>query len=103
MVTDQQENNVPHLGDVLKAYSAEMGVLPDVIIVHIGAPMNALEMSLKSQNIPSDTYTFSGDYYSLPGLLPLIAGGTRLDLLNDIMDYPLPQRKAKQLAVSTAS
>jgi hypothetical protein len=103
MVTDQEENQLPRLADVLKAYSDEINVLPDVIIVHIGGKSDYLEKTLKDKGISCDVYTFSGDYYSLPGLLPLIAGGTRLDLLSAIMDHPMPERKAKQLAVAALS
>jgi hypothetical protein len=45
-----------------------------------------------------DTFDFNGDYYSLPSLLPMLAGGSRADLLMEIMDQPLLKRKARQLA-----
>ena len=34
------------------------------------------------------------DYYSLPNLVPLLARPSRLDLLMEIMEYPLPKRLA---------
>ena len=40
-----------------------------------------------------DTFDFTGDYYSLPNLVPLLAQPSKLDLLMEIMNYPLPQRQ----------
>ena len=34
-----------------------------------------------------------GDYYSLPNLLALLEPPSEFDLLMEIMDYPLPERK----------
>jgi len=101
MVTDEGENQTPYLVPTLKAYAAELGVMPDMIIVKVGRSSNQLELALAAEGMSCDTFTFSGDYYSLPSLLPLIAGGTRLDLLMQIMSYPLPERKVKQLAGAT--
>ena len=33
-----------------------------------------------------------GDYYSLTNILPLLSKPSRLELIMDIMAYPLPQR-----------
>jgi hypothetical protein len=101
MVTDEEENQAPLLVPTLKTYSNELGVMPDVIIVKVGHSSRRLEQALEAEGMVCDTFTFSGDYYSLPSLLPLIAGGTRLDLLMEIMNYPMPERKVKQLAAAT--
>jgi hypothetical protein len=101
MVTDEEENQAPLLVPTLKTYSNELGVMPDVIIVKVGHSSRRLEQALEAEGMVCDTFTFSGDYYSLPSLLPLIAGGTRLDLLMGIMNYPMPERKVKQLAAAT--
>jgi hypothetical protein len=39
-------------------------------------------------------FEFCGDYYSLPNLVPLLAKPNRLELLMEIMEYPLPVRRA---------
>lgn len=101
MVTDEDENHTPNLVPTLKAYCNDLGVMPDVIIVKVGRASNHLERLLAAEGLACDTFTFSGDYYSLPSLLPLIAGGTRLDLLMEIMNYPMPERKVKQLVAAT--
>jgi hypothetical protein len=50
---------------------------------------------LKQQQAPVDTFTFAGDYYSLPKLVPLLTPPSRLDLLMEILDMPLPVRADK--------
>jgi hypothetical protein len=98
IVTDQEENAAPFMAPTLKQYAQEIGVLPNVIIVNVGRNSSHLQRSLTAADIAVDTFDFNGDYYSLPSLLPMLAGGTRLEFLMDIMDYPLPERKPAQRA-----
>ena len=39
-------------------------------------------------------FQFGGDYYALPNLIPLLSRPSKLELLMEIMDYPLPRRKS---------
>lgn len=94
MVTDQGENTAPYLLQTLNQYGAELGVTPDVLMVNVGNHSTELERQIAKSGLACDSYTFSGDYYSLPDLLPLIAGGTRLEMLMTIMSFPLPQRSS---------
>jgi hypothetical protein len=49
---------------------------------------------LKSAKIPFDAYKPAGaDYYGLPGLLPMLARNSKLDLVYEIMQTPLLKRK----------
>jgi len=101
MVTDQGENQNPRLVPSLQAYSNDMHFTPHIIIVNVGAGKdNTLERALDQAGMSCDTFTFSGDYYSLPSLLPMIAGGDRTQLLLEIMSVPLPERKSKTLAAA---
>jgi hypothetical protein len=97
MITDQGENAHPNFATALKHYTESMSVTPSVIIVNVGAFSDAVERSLKSMDVEVDTFTFKGDYYSLPNLIPLLCSGTRLELLMDIMNYELPRRQEKML------
>lgn len=47
----------------------------------------------RAPGIPVETFDFKGDYYGLPNLIPLLAPASKLDLLMEIMDYPLPARR----------
>jgi hypothetical protein len=73
-------------------------VTPDILLVNVGSYSNKLETQLTHAGFTCDTFTFTGDYYSLPSLLPMIAGGTRLELLMAIMSHPMPARSKKQSA-----
>jgi hypothetical protein len=97
MVTDQGENTPPMLLPTLQQYSSELGVTPDILLVNVGSCSDQLETQLSRAGFNCDTFTFTGDYYSLPSLLPMIAGGTRLELLMTIMSHPMPTRSKKQL------
>lgn len=92
MITDQEENCAPLMAPALKEYATLTGEYPNVVIVNIGKHSRKVESSLRSLDVVVDTYTFNGDYYSLPNLIPLLEGGSRLDLLMEILDYPLPIR-----------
>ncbi len=41
----------------------------------------------------ADAFQFTGDYYALPNLVPLLSRPSKLDLLMEILEYPLPVRK----------
>jgi len=94
MVTDEEENQAPYFVETLKRYSQELSISPHVIFVKTRGALTQLENQCRTERIPFDTYQFSGDYYALPNLVPLLSRPSRLDLLLDIMAYPLPRRKA---------
>jgi hypothetical protein len=92
LVTDEEENTSPMFADVYANYQRDLGVAPNVVIVKVGQASTWLEDKLKGK-VPVDTFTFSGDYYSLPNLIPLLARPSRLELLMEILDTPLPVRE----------
>ena len=95
LVTDEGENATPYFSEVYKNYCRELGVMPNVVIVRVGTSYNWVETQLKQQQAPVETFTFAGDYYSLPNLVPLLTRPSRLDLLMEIMEIPLPVRDDK--------
>ncbi len=94
MVTDEGENTAPYFVETLKHYREELKADPHVVFVKTRGAMDYLERQCQGECIPFDAYQFTGDYYALPNLLPLLTRPTRLDLLLEIMAYPLPKRKA---------
>lgn len=94
MVTDEEENSSPRFVAALKQYQAELKTAPHVFFVKTRGASNQLEQQCQRERIPCDVYQFSGDYYALPNLLPLLIRPSKLDLLLEIMAYPLPVRKA---------
>jgi hypothetical protein len=94
MVTDEEENTPPLFVDGLKKYREAMQADPTVCFVKTPKASSLLEDRCKAAGIVCDAFQFSGDYYSLPNLVPLLARPSKLELLMEIMEYPLPQRKA---------
>lgn len=98
IITDEEENNSPTFVTELQRIRTELAITPHVVIVQVtnssGAWNNQLERQATQAGITHDKWQFNGDYMSLPGLIPFLTGGSKLDLLMDIMTYELPQRKA---------
>ena len=95
IVTDEGENTAPYFPRVYRDYCRTLGLLPNILIVQVeGYCRGYLAEKLKETQAPVDTFAFKGDYYSLPNLIPLLSRPSRLELLLEIMDTPLPQRAA---------
>lgn len=94
VVTDEGDNHNPLFRNGYESYANYTGTRPDVVILRIPPASSNVEQQCKSHNIPHQVYTFNGDYYSLPNLIPFLTRKGKLDLLLEIMDYPLPVRKA---------
>jgi len=93
MVTDEEENTSPGFADAWKLYQNEVKTAPNVVFVKTQGATDRLERACRAANIPFDAYQFTGDYYALPNLVPMLTRASKLELLMDIMAYPLPQRK----------
>jgi hypothetical protein len=94
LVTDEGENQAPLFANAYKAYSEETNTRPDVILVKVGHASNVLERACTGLGIAPSVFTFSGDYYALPNLIPLLQRPSMVDVLMEILEYPLPERKA---------
>jgi len=98
LVTDEGEVSKPEFWPTLVEYRAAVGADPSVVIVKVpddhGAWSDRLEVKARAAGESVDVWTFNGDYYSLPQLIPLINKTSKLDLLMEIMSTPLPERKA---------
>ena len=93
IITDELENQPPFFVDAMQKYMKE--IEPDVRVCIIRPPHSHDTVSKQCQaaGIPVDIFDFTGDYYSLPNLVPLLARPSKMDLLMEIMSYPLPERK----------
>ena len=92
IVTDEGENTSPYFNLVYPRYCEELNVSPNVVIVKVGNHSNYLEQKLQQNQVSFETFTFAGDYYSLPNLVPLLSRPSRLELLMEILETPLPVR-----------
>ena len=94
LVTDEGENQGPLFVPTLLKYREALGADPNVCIVRVPGSTSGLETQCRTARITVDTFQFGGDYYALPNLIPLLSKPSKLELLMEILDYPLPQRKS---------
>ena len=92
IVTDEGDNTAPFFHDAYLRYGNELALRPDVLIVRVGGAVNTVEKNLLSVGVASQVFTFAGDYYSLPNLIPLLSRPSRIELLAEIMKTKLPSR-----------
>ena len=93
LVTDEQENASPYFVDALQKYRQDMKADPTVCIVRTPGATDYLEKRCRQAGLAVDAFQFDGDYYALPNLVPLLTRPSRLELLMEILEYPLPARK----------
>lgn len=93
LITDEGENTAPCLVDALKRYRQKTKADPNVCFVRTPGSHTGLERQCGQAGFQVDAYQFTGDYYALPNLVPLLSRPTKLELLMEIMEYPLPQRQ----------
>lgn len=96
LVTDGGENEPPFFLQSLRTYREELKTDPNICFVKVAgqAQSDHVERGLKREGILVDSFEFTGDYYALPNLLPLVTKPSRLELLEEIMTWPLPERLA---------
>jgi hypothetical protein len=93
VVTDEEENHAPLFVETLKKYREEVKADPNVCFVRTPGASTQLEDQCRAAGIMADAFQFTGDYYALPNLVPLLSRPSKLDLLMEILEYPLPARK----------
>src|SRR5262249_21506585 len=93
VVTDEEEYDPPFFVESLLKYRQAWGVDPSVCFVRVPDSSRRLEEQCKRAGVAAATFDFSGDYYALPNLVALLEPPSELDLLLEVMDYPLPQRR----------
>jgi hypothetical protein len=99
LVTDEGENTVPYFRNAWNEYKEQMQTTLSVIIVQVGGPNPRFERDLQEQGIETTSYRFSGDYYSLPNVLPLLALPSKAELVDMIMSFELPKRPVSSVGV----
>lgn len=93
IVTDMGDNTAPLFHDAYAAYERAMRVSPQVTIVAVDrdyASARTFLSHLTTRAIPHTVWEFSGDYYALPNLLPLLAAPSRAELVAQVLAVPLP-------------
>jgi len=94
MITDEQQNTPPPFVPTYREYCAELKAQPSICLVRTPGGCSFIEDQCRREGIEVDVFQFTGDYYALPNLVPMLARPSKLELLMEIMDYPLPERKS---------
>jgi hypothetical protein len=94
VVTDEGENTAPLFVPELQKYRDELKVEPAVCFVKVTGATAELEAACRKGGVAADAYQFDGDYYALPNLVPLLARPSKRELLQEILEYPLPERRS---------
>jgi len=94
LVTDEGENQGPLFVPTLAKYREAVKADPNVCIVRVPGSTTGVETQCRKAGVNVDVFQFGGDYYALPNLVPLLSKPSKLELLMEILDYPLPQRKS---------
>lgn len=95
MITDEGENQSPTFMKALRTYSEKIGSTPSVLIIRCGnrGSWGKISEPLIRNGFDVEVYEFNGDYYSLPNMIHFLTKPSKLDLLIEIMNYTLPERK----------
>ncbi len=93
IVTDEGENTAPFFVNELQKYQEECGVDPQVVIIRVGSASNHLQAQIAKAGYQVDVFPFSGDYYALPNVIPFLLQPSKVELVLEIMEYPLPERE----------
>jgi hypothetical protein len=94
IVTDEEEYTPPLFVESFLKYRQATGADPTICIVRVAESTRRLEEQCKRAGLAVSTFDFNGDYYSLPNLVPLLEPPSEVDLLLEILDFPLPKRAA---------
>ena len=89
LMPDEGENTTPYFAQTYEAYKRDLMVEPGVLVVKVGYGCDWVERRLQEKQAQVDTFTFAGNYYSLP-LISLLSRPSRLELLMEILKTALP-------------
>lgn len=93
IVTDEQENASPYSGEAYQKYCKATGASPNVTIVRVGEYKDYCQKRLREVGASVDTLVFEGDYYGFGNLVSMLSRPSRLALLMEIAETPLPTRE----------
>jgi len=93
MITDEQENRAPLFENAYREYAEALNIRPDVVFVKVGGANDMLARVCARLGIAPTAFTFRGDYYALPNVIPMLTRPSTADLVMEILAYPLPKRQ----------
>jgi uncharacterized protein with von Willebrand factor type A (vWA) domain len=92
IITDEGENTAPAFLKSLEEYSEAFHVHPNVTVLRCGGHQ-VFSDKVARAGYEVQVHDFNGDYYSIPNLVHYLTKPSKLDLLMEIIEFPLPIRK----------
>lgn len=92
IISDEGENTAPYFKEEYKKYMEEFNLAPEVIIVRCGYTTSQMTNQLVQEHLPVHAFEFTGDYYSLTNLVPLLMKPDAYTLLKEILETEVPMR-----------
>lgn len=110
IITDEGENGHPEFHELLPEYKAKFGLMPDIVIVRMGrhAVYNRNRVVNNCQQAGATVNAVDVqdiDKISIPNLIQLLSKKSIFDLVQEILQLPLPTKEewfAKQKAIKAA-
>ena len=93
MVSDEEENTAPLFVECLRKYHAAAKADPTICFVKTPGAVDLLEQRCRAADVSCDAFQFTGDYYAPPSLVPMLSRPSRLEVLMEVVEYPLPVRR----------
>lgn len=91
IITDEDENGHPLFYEQMPKFREKFGHLPDVVIVRVGSALDRVEKTLKGVGVKVDVLNASNiDKISIPNLLQLLSKKSVSELIQDVMELPMP-------------
>jgi hypothetical protein len=90
IVSGKDEDTPPYFLDEYDTYCRETGLTPYVVILEAGRVTRSLEQRLRLKGAPASGYGFAAEPRSLPNLVGLLGRPSRLELLMDRLETPVP-------------
>lgn len=110
IITDEGENGRPEFHELLSEYKSKFGMMPDIVIVSMGRHAsfnrNKVVNSCKNAGATVNAVDVQDiDKISIPNLIQLLSKKSIFDLVQEILQLPLPTKEewfAKRKAIKAA-
>ncbi len=96
LLTDGNENTAPFFVPLYRAYQSRMLISPHIVMIKMGHITESLQSKLSTAGISHSVFTFGEDGMFLDRLILLLAGPTQTEMVNEIVNTPLPVRETVQ-------
>jgi len=102
LLTDGNENSAPFFVPVYRAYQSTMLISPHIVVIKMGHSSDGLQNKLSTAGISHTIFTFGEDGMFLDQLIMILAGPTQTEMVDEIINTPLPVREREDMKAQEA-